>query len=174
MKLFADPGFNFVALLALGGAGMRASEVGEVLTAVNAAGLSEQTFSARRAAGRGSHADPELPLPARRPVRRPGAVPRPFAAPARFFRPDGPGQGQLLFVEETPFTARWERGVGPIVDRPDARTWTTTSGPSARADLARNHPAIRAALHEGIDDADYITTVKVLHQLIRNAGGTVA
>ncbi|MEU7729189.1 hypothetical protein AB0B78_28740 [Streptomyces sp. NPDC040724] len=58
--------------------------------------------------------------------------------------------------------------------RTHARTWTTTSGPSARADLARNHPAIRAALHEGIDDADYITTVKVLHQLIRNAGGTVA
>ncbi|MGW2586609.1 hypothetical protein ACWCYZ_35815, partial [Streptomyces virginiae] len=48
MKLFDDPGFNFAGLLALGAAGMRASEVGEVLTAVNAinaAGLSEQTFS---------------------------------------------------------------------------------------------------------------------------------
>ncbi|MFJ3723165.1 MarR family winged helix-turn-helix transcriptional regulator [Streptomyces sp. NPDC090045] len=54
------------------------------------------------------------------------------------------------------------------------RLWLTEAGEQARADLARNHPAIRAALHEGIDDADYVTTVKVLHQLIRNAGGTVA
>ncbi|WP_051806970.1 hypothetical protein [Streptomyces sp. NRRL F-2664] len=48
MRLFADPGFNFAGLLALGAAGMRASEVGEVLTAVNtinAAGLSEQTWT---------------------------------------------------------------------------------------------------------------------------------
>jgi hypothetical protein len=41
-------------------------------------------------------------------------------------------------------------------------------------DLARNAPAIRAALHEGIDDADYVTTVKVLQRLIRNAGGSAA
>ena len=41
-------------------------------------------------------------------------------------------------------------------------------------DLARNAPAILAALHAGIDDADYVTTVKVLQQLIRNAGGTAA
>ncbi|WP_328302651.1 alpha/beta fold hydrolase [Streptomyces sp. NBC_00435] len=48
MTLFADPGFNFAGLFALGAAGMRASEVGEVLTAVNAinaAGLSAQTFT---------------------------------------------------------------------------------------------------------------------------------
>ncbi|WP_199820489.1 alpha/beta hydrolase family protein [Streptomyces sp. NRRL F-2664] len=29
---------------------------------------------------------------------------------------DGPGQGQLLFVEEIPFTTRWETVVRPIVD----------------------------------------------------------
>ncbi|MFF5358165.1 MarR family transcriptional regulator [Streptomyces scabiei] len=50
----------------------------------------------------------------------------------------------------------------------------TPEGEQARVDLARNAPAIRAALHEGIDDADYVTTVKVLQRLIRNAGGTVA
>ncbi|WP_448319005.1 MarR family transcriptional regulator [Streptomyces sp. CO7] len=51
----------------------------------------------------------------------------------------------------------------------------TQAGEQARVDLARNAPAIRAALHEGIDDADYVTTVKVLQRLIRNAGGgTVA
>ncbi|MFD9368400.1 MarR family transcriptional regulator [Streptomyces sp. NPDC060020] len=56
----------------------------------------------------------------------------------------------------------------------DDRLWLTEEGEKARVDLARNAPAIRAALHEGIPDADYVTTVKVLHQLIRNAGGAVA
>ncbi|OXM47211.1 MarR family winged helix-turn-helix transcriptional regulator [Amycolatopsis alba] len=50
------------------------------------------------------------------------------------------------------------------------RLWLTEEGEQARVDLARNAPAIRAALHEGIDDADYVTTVKVLQRLIRNAG----
>ncbi|MFD4633765.1 MarR family transcriptional regulator [Streptomyces sp. NPDC058284] len=54
------------------------------------------------------------------------------------------------------------------------RLWLTQEGEQARVDLARNAPAIRAALHEGIDDADYVTTLKVLQQLIRNAGGTAA
>ncbi|MFE2142881.1 MarR family transcriptional regulator [Streptomyces sp. NPDC059456] len=54
------------------------------------------------------------------------------------------------------------------------RLWLTEVGEQARVDLARNAPAIRAALHEGIDDADYVTTVKVLQQLIRNAGGAAA
>lgn len=54
------------------------------------------------------------------------------------------------------------------------RLWLTAEGEQARVDLARNAPAIRAALHEGIDDADYVTTLKVLQQLIRNAGGTAA
>ncbi|MEJ8640674.1 hypothetical protein WKI68_02895 [Streptomyces sp. MS1.HAVA.3] len=100
MKLFDDPGLNFAGLLALGAAGMRASEVGEVLTAVNAintAGPSEQTFSDtfrawgdRLAAPRppagtatGPLADPPLPLPARRPVLRPVAVPRARHRPTR-------------------------------------------------------------------------------------------
>jgi DNA-binding MarR family transcriptional regulator len=54
------------------------------------------------------------------------------------------------------------------------RLWITEEGEHARVDLKLNAPAIRAALHEGIDDADYVTTVKVLRQLIRNAGGTAA
>ncbi|MEU8956351.1 MarR family winged helix-turn-helix transcriptional regulator [Streptomyces sp. NPDC048518] len=56
----------------------------------------------------------------------------------------------------------------------DDRLWLTEEGERARVDLARNAPAIRAALHAGIDDADYVTTVKVLQRLIRNAGGTAA
>ncbi|MET8911000.1 MarR family winged helix-turn-helix transcriptional regulator [Micromonospora sp. NPDC004551] len=54
------------------------------------------------------------------------------------------------------------------------RLWLTEKGEQARIDLARNAPAIRAALHKGINDTDYVTTVKVLQQLIRNAGGTAA
>ncbi|MEU1506050.1 MarR family winged helix-turn-helix transcriptional regulator [Kitasatospora sp. NPDC005748] len=50
----------------------------------------------------------------------------------------------------------------------------TEEGERARLDLARNAPAIRAALHEGIDDADYVTALKVLRRLIRNAGGLLA
>ncbi|MFE9406503.1 MarR family transcriptional regulator [Streptomyces sp. NPDC006530] len=56
----------------------------------------------------------------------------------------------------------------------EGRLWLTQEGEQARVDLARNAPAIRAALHEGIDDADYVTTVKELQRLIRNAGGTAA
>ncbi|MFB9370825.1 MarR family transcriptional regulator [Kitasatospora sp. NPDC001664] len=48
----------------------------------------------------------------------------------------------------------------------------TEEGERARVELARNAPAIRAALHEGIDDADYVTALKVLGRLIANAGGT--
>ncbi|ALO05967.1 putative transposase [Streptomyces venezuelae] len=54
------------------------------------------------------------------------------------------------------------------------RLWLTPEGEQARIDMASNAPAIRAALHEGIDDADYVTTMKVLQRLIRNAGGPVA
>ncbi len=53
----------------------------------------------------------------------------------------------------------------------EERLWLTEAGEEARLSLRRNAPAIRAALHEGIDDADYVTTLKVLRQLIRNAGG---
>ena len=56
----------------------------------------------------------------------------------------------------------------------DGRLWLTEAGERARVDLARNAPAIRAALHDGVDDADYVTTVKVLQRLVRNAGGSVA
>lgn len=54
------------------------------------------------------------------------------------------------------------------------RLWISEEGERARVELARNAPSIRAALHEGIDDADYVTTVKVLQKLILNAGGVAA
>ncbi|MFE1906760.1 MarR family winged helix-turn-helix transcriptional regulator [Streptomyces gardneri] len=63
---------------------------------------------------------------------------------------------------------------GWLTQDTEDRLWLTREGEQARIDMARNAPAIRAALHEGIDDADYVTTMKVLQRLIRNAGGTVA
>ncbi|WP_327000121.1 MarR family winged helix-turn-helix transcriptional regulator [Dactylosporangium sp. NBC_01737] len=55
----------------------------------------------------------------------------------------------------------------------DGRLWITEAGEEARAGLARHAPAIRALIHDGIDDADYVTALKVLRQLIRNTGGAV-
>ncbi|MFE7891695.1 alpha/beta hydrolase family protein [Streptomyces sp. NPDC057412] len=206
MRLFADPGLNFNALLALGGSGARAAEVGEVLTAVNAinaAGADENTYTAefrswgdRLARGTGhpqtdrfrslraaqyygqalffvlgsrTPGDEErLYLAGRRAWDRFARLCDPAAVtdrvpygrtplPVWFFRPDtsgrprptviltngsdgqnvdmwtygvmaaldrgwnalvydGPGQGQLLFVDEVVFSPRWERVVGPLVD----------------------------------------------------------
>ncbi len=53
----------------------------------------------------------------------------------------------------------------------DRRVWITEEGDEALLRLKAGAPEMRAALHEGIDDADYATTVKVLQRLIRNAGG---
>jgi len=54
-----------------------------------------------------------------------------------------------------------------------ARLWITEAGEEARLRLKQHAPAIRARIHEGIDDADYVTTLKVLHRMIRNTGGSV-
>jgi hypothetical protein len=53
------------------------------------------------------------------------------------------------------------------------RLWITEAGEEARAGLKQHAPAIRARIHEGIDDADYVTALRVLRQLIRNTGGPV-
>jgi hypothetical protein len=51
------------------------------------------------------------------------------------------------------------------------RLWITEEGDEARADLKKHAPAIRDRIHQGIDDADYVTALKVLQQMIRNTGG---
>ncbi|MFJ9412618.1 MarR family transcriptional regulator [Streptomyces sp. NPDC101227] len=55
----------------------------------------------------------------------------------------------------------------------EGRLWITESGDEARAGLKRHAPAIRERIHRGIDDADYVTTLKVLQQMIRNTGSTL-
>ncbi|MEU6389556.1 MarR family winged helix-turn-helix transcriptional regulator [Streptomyces sp. NPDC046939] len=51
--------------------------------------------------------------------------------------------------------------------------WITEAGDEARAGLKKHAPDIRARIHEGIDDADYVTALKVLRRMIRNTGGTL-
>ncbi|GAA3984035.1 hypothetical protein GCM10022384_35800 [Streptomyces marokkonensis] len=53
----------------------------------------------------------------------------------------------------------------------EGRLWITASGEEARIGLQQHAPAIRDHIHRGIDDADYVTTLKVLQQMIRNTGG---
>ncbi|WP_217238474.1 MarR family transcriptional regulator [Streptomyces sp. AC555_RSS877] len=55
----------------------------------------------------------------------------------------------------------------------EGRLWITSAGDEARAGLKQHAPAIRDQIHRGIDDADYVTTLKVLQQMIRNTGSTV-
>ncbi|WP_329021580.1 MarR family winged helix-turn-helix transcriptional regulator [Streptomyces sp. NBC_00690] len=50
----------------------------------------------------------------------------------------------------------------------EARLWITEAGEKARTDLKQHAPAIRARIHEGIDDADYVTALRVLQRMIQN------
>ncbi|MGC9377588.1 MarR family transcriptional regulator [Streptomyces sp. MH13] len=54
------------------------------------------------------------------------------------------------------------------------RLWITASGEEARTGLQQHTPAIRDHIHRDIDDADYVTTLRVLQQMIRNTGGSSA
>ncbi|MGI5204641.1 MarR family transcriptional regulator [Spirillospora sp. CA-108201] len=48
------------------------------------------------------------------------------------------------------------------------RLWITKAGEQARRTLLGHAPAIRTRIHQGIDDGDYVTTLKVLQQMIQN------
>lgn len=50
----------------------------------------------------------------------------------------------------------------------DGRLSITPAGEEARLALKQHTPAIRDAIHEGITDDDYTTTVRVLQRMIRN------
>ncbi|MDG4797080.1 MarR family winged helix-turn-helix transcriptional regulator [Micromonospora sp. WMMD1082] len=53
----------------------------------------------------------------------------------------------------------------------EGRLWLTDAGEQARIELKKHAPAIHDRIHQGIDDADYVTALKVLRQMIRNVGG---
>lgn len=50
----------------------------------------------------------------------------------------------------------------------DGRLRITEAGEEARVGLKQHAPAIRARIHQGVDDADYVVTLRVLMQMIRN------
>ncbi|OPC82396.1 transposase [Embleya scabrispora] len=91
-------------------------------------------------------------------------VPELRVAMASYLRPEDDLAAESAVLVERGWLTRDDEG----------RLHLTEAGEQARVDIARNAPAIRAALHEGIDDADYVTTLKVLQRLIHNAGGPVA
>ncbi|GHG75318.1 MarR family transcriptional regulator [Streptomyces griseocarneus] len=56
----------------------------------------------------------------------------------------------------------------------EGRLWITEAGDEARVGFKQHAPAIRDRIHHGIDDADYVTTLRVLQQMMRNTGSTLA
>ncbi|MEU2395440.1 MarR family winged helix-turn-helix transcriptional regulator [Streptomyces sp. NPDC007369] len=64
-------------------------------------------------------------------------------------------------------------GQGRLTRGADGRLWITEAGEEARTRIKEHTPAIRARIHEGIADADYVTALKVLRQMIRNTGGSL-
>ncbi|MFD0266389.1 MarR family transcriptional regulator [Streptomyces sp. NPDC127106] len=62
-------------------------------------------------------------------------------------------------------------GQGRLTRDDDGRLWITEAGEEARTRIKEHAPAIRARIHEGIDDADYVTALKILRQMIANTGG---
>lgn len=53
------------------------------------------------------------------------------------------------------------------------RFWLTEAGEEARLSLQQFAPEIRAEIHAGISDIDYVVALTVLRQMIRNTGGHV-
>ncbi|MFD9335784.1 hypothetical protein ACFWBF_15435 [Streptomyces sp. NPDC060028] len=97
------------------------------------------------------------PTPARR--TEPGASGASTSYALSYIRHEGDLAAEAAVVLERGWLTR---------DAED-RLWLAKVGGTSR-----NAPAIRADLHEGIGDADCVTTMKVLQRLIRNAGGMVA
>ncbi|MGW2563613.1 MarR family transcriptional regulator [Streptomyces sp. NPDC001514] len=62
-------------------------------------------------------------------------------------------------------------GRGWLTRDDEGRLWITEAGDEARAGLKQHAPAIHDRIHQGIDDADHLTAMRVLHQMIRSTGG---
>ncbi|WP_354644148.1 MarR family transcriptional regulator [Kitasatospora camelliae] len=98
--------------------------------------------------------------------------------------PDGDGmtvaelreamRGYLRAEDDLEAEAEILLGRGWLTRDGDGRLWITEPGDEARAGLKEHAPAIREGIHRGIDDADYVTTLRVLQQMIRNTGAEPA
>ena len=65
-------------------------------------------------------------------------------------------------------------GRGQLRRATDGTLFLTDEGEAARLAWKAHAPEIRALVHEGIDDADYATTIKVLKKLISNTRSELA
>ncbi|MEU8660666.1 MarR family winged helix-turn-helix transcriptional regulator [Actinoplanes philippinensis] len=57
------------------------------------------------------------------------------------------------------------------LSRDGDRLSITAAGEAARLEMKKAAPAIRARIHDGIPDADYVTALRVLGRMIANVGG---
>lgn len=90
-------------------------------------------------------------------------IPELQQAMSTYFRPEDDLKAEAEVLLERGWLTR--DGMGQL--------WITESGDEARADFKRHAPEIRDRIHQGIDDADYVTALKVLQQMIRNTGSTL-
>jgi DNA-binding MarR family transcriptional regulator len=63
---------------------------------------------------------------------------------------------------------------GLVLRAPDGNLFLTDEGEAARLEWKAHAPEIRALVHEGIDEADYATTIEVLKKLISNTSSPLA
>lgn len=62
-------------------------------------------------------------------------------------------------------------GRGWITRDADHRLWITEAGEKGHARVKEHAPTVRTRIHDDIDDANYVTTLKVLRRMIKNVGG---
>ncbi|MFF4880797.1 MULTISPECIES: MarR family winged helix-turn-helix transcriptional regulator [unclassified Micromonospora] len=84
-------------------------------------------------------------------------------AMSSYLRPEDDLEAEAEVLLERAWLTRDDQG----------RLWITEDGDEARADLKKHAPAIRDRIHQGIEDTDYVTALKVLRQMIRNTDGPV-
>ncbi|MFH8607814.1 MarR family winged helix-turn-helix transcriptional regulator [Streptomyces sp. NPDC018029] len=61
---------------------------------------------------------------------------------------------------------------GLITEDSAGRIALTEDGRALQARVAERQKAVRAEIHEGITDEDYVRTLKVLQRMIHNVGGS--
>ncbi|MFF7247281.1 MarR family winged helix-turn-helix transcriptional regulator [Embleya sp. NPDC008237] len=77
--------------------------------------------------------------------------------------------GDDLAAESAALVAR-----GWLAETPDHLLAATPEGEAARLRVKAIGPSVRAHIHDGISDADYATTVRVLRRMIANVAGPAA
>ncbi|MGW4030060.1 MarR family winged helix-turn-helix transcriptional regulator [Streptomyces sp. NPDC004838] len=74
-------------------------------------------------------------------------------------------------------TTTMEKEIGTLADRrlvapgEDGLLRNTPAGTELQAEAAARQRIVRADIHDGIDDAEYVRTLKVLQRMIHNVGG---